>query len=289
MILSGIMILAIIGFFLFIRFKYYDGIIFSESEDISNYLTGPKQSEFSYFVDGRFYRVNITLYSGLNDYFRSKNRDVFYIKEKPSDQEVVMKFVDNKKQKKAIRPIVDFIKSTSQDTDKQAKIAITLVQLIPYEKGATKDSPIKYPYEVLYTKKGVCSGKSYLMAHLLKELGFGVGIFRFYDEKHDAVAVKCPMEYSYRESGYCFVESSTLSIITDSETPYVDIGKIESEAVLISISDGISLNDVSEEYNDLMEIRRLVEKRELIDEEIDQLRELLERNGFDSSSLDKFR
>ena len=73
----------------------------------------------------------------------------------------------------------------------------------------------KYPYEILYENKGVCSDKSRLLACLLKELGFGCVLFVYNSENHEAVGIKCP---------------------------------IPDEVV--HVYDGIAFNSILEEYND---------------------------------------
>ena len=91
---------------------------------------------------------------------------------------------------------------------------------------------------------------------LLKELGFGVASFEFEHENHRAVGLKCPLEYSYNGTGYCFVESTTPTIITDDKGNYTGVGKLTSCSV-IDISTGLSFGSASEEYNDAIELNRL--------------------------------
>lgn len=108
----------------------------------------------------------------------------------------------------------------------------------------------KYPYEVLYTGSGLCSGKSELIAYLLRGLGYEVVIFSFNTENHDAIGIKCPQKYSYRDTGYCFVESTSPSIITDASGDYVGTGKLTTMPNILKICDGNSFDSVSEEYDD---------------------------------------
>lgn len=97
----------------------------------------------------------------------------------------------------------------------------TFVETIPYDQDKldrrtsgmdTLTEKITHPYEVLYTNTGVCQDKSYLAYALLKELGYGVSIFLFPnpEDNHMAVGVKCPLQYSNYNSGYCFVETTSL-------------------------------------------------------------------------------
>lgn len=72
-----------------------------------------------------------------------------------------------------------------------------------------------------------------------------------------AVGIKCPSQYSYRNSGYCFIEATVPSIITYAEGDYVGVGKLSSTPDIISISDGKSFDSASEEYNDAQEWNRI--------------------------------
>jgi hypothetical protein len=92
--------------------------------------------------------------------------------------------------------------------------------------------------------------KSLLLAYLLRELGYGVVLFEFKSENHMAVGIKSPSQYSYRNSGYAFIEPTAPTIITDSQGDYVGAGKLTSTPQIFQISDGNSMTSISEEYDD---------------------------------------
>ncbi|OGI15050.1 MAG: hypothetical protein A3E38_03220 [Candidatus Moranbacteria bacterium RIFCSPHIGHO2_12_FULL_54_9] len=107
------------------------------------------------------------------------------------------------------------------DENQMVELVTAFVQTIPYDQekldrrtsgldGATEK--ILYPYEVLYQETGVCQDKSHLAYALLRELGYGVAFFLFPDprDNHMAVGVKCPLQYSNYDSGYCFLETTSL-------------------------------------------------------------------------------
>jgi len=80
-----------------------------------------------------------------------------------------------------------------------------------------------------------------------------------------AVGIKCPKLYAnyvYNGTGYCFIETTMPSIITDSEGEYVGVGKLRSEPKIIFVSDGYSFDSVSREYYDAKEYRSLIKKAE---------------------------
>jgi len=123
-------------------------------------------------------------------------------------------------QKAALAPLVAAIKKKAKKKADQARIAVSLVQNIPYDddKNALIKSGhsthLRYPYEAIYDNLQICSESSYLVAFLLSELGYAAGVFVFPDASHDTAAVKCPMKYSYKGTGYCFIEATGREIIT---------------------------------------------------------------------------
>ena len=115
----------------------------------------------------------------------------------------------------------------------------------------------RYPYEVIYDNEGVCGEKSELLAFLLREMGYGVVFFYNKLENHESIGIKCPKKFSLDDSGYCFIETTGPSIITDSEIEYEGVGKLSSKPELIPISDGDSLGDDLYEYKDAKELINL--------------------------------
>ncbi|MBN2881466.1 hypothetical protein JXM83_05445, partial [Candidatus Woesearchaeota archaeon] len=151
----------------------------------------------------------------------------------------VLKNIDNPIQKIFLEEVVQKIKEKSSSSEQQAKIAILMVQGIPYDDYAAESNNIdaRYAYEVLYDMKGVCMEKSDLLAYLLRELGFGVAIFEFENEEHRAVGIKCN-DGNYN-SQYCFIESTDYFPIGKIPTDYVGNVNIKNaNPEIIIISDG---------------------------------------------------
>lgn len=95
------------------------------------------------------------------------------------------------------------------------ELVASFVQTIPYDydeynNRETVVPKVDFPYVVLYKNKGICSDKSYLAYSLLRDLGYGVSFFLFPEDQHIAVGVECPLEYSNYDSGYCFLETTSL-------------------------------------------------------------------------------
>ena len=232
------------------------------NECVSKYMTNPKEIKLDYLLRGQHWQITYNVYGGMSNYLSDLPRSMSYSSGQapPTSKDFVMRNLNNEKQKEFLDPLVKGIKDATSNKDDQARIAISVVQNIPYDYIGLDTGNIngKYPYEVLYTESGVCSEKAGLLAYLLRELGYGVVIFRFSVENHDAVGIKCPSQYSYRNSEYCFIESTTPDIITYSDGTYVGAGKLTSTPEIITISDGYSFDSVSEEYEDAQEYKNIL-------------------------------
>ncbi|MBN2854489.1 hypothetical protein JXK06_03095 [Patescibacteria group bacterium] len=117
--------------------------------------------------------------------------------------------------------------------DELLEYLLAFIQYISYDyskiENGLSTNPF-YPYESLYLKKGVCSDKTFLALALVRELGYGGAILDFPDINHSALGLSCPLEYSVRGSGYCFVET----------TNYFPLGVIPK-----SIDGGLAVTSVS--------------------------------------------
>ena len=132
-----------------------------------------------------------------------------------------------------------------------------MVQMIPYRHINRTIDRWFFPFEVLYNQRGVCGNKSILIAALLKGLGFGAALFEYDAENHMALGISAPVEFCYRNTGYAFIESTRPNIITDSERTYVHVGRLTSTPMVIPVSRGAAIADLSEEADDVKERRRI--------------------------------
>ncbi|MEW6328962.1 MAG: hypothetical protein AB1468_02470, partial [Candidatus Micrarchaeota archaeon] len=219
---------------------------------ISIFRTGPELRTFSYVLRGDKKSFSIIVYKGLKDHLAGISRWYTCNPDCPTDKEIYLGYLNEEEQKKELGKLVDAIRAQTDNKDDQARIAISIVQQIPYDWEGFRSGDIRgrYPYEVIFDNKGVCGEKSPLLAFLLRDLGFGVVLFNYEKEQHMAVGIKCPTNYSFLGIGYCFVEAAAPTIITDYQSDYVGVGKLWSTPTVIEISDGISFDSVSDEFND---------------------------------------
>lgn len=236
---------------------------------VSNYSITPENRTLKYFINGRENEIDFTTFEGVYNYVLNTSRVITYEgSETPFRADFKIQSINNEVQKEMILPLVKEIQNLAPyDKAEQARIAVSLVQNILYNLSEKRDifenmsiNHSRYPYEVLYENQGICGEKSQLLALLLKELGYGVSIFYFADENHEAVGIRCPIEKSFYGSGYCFVETSGPSIITDFSMEFANGIKLNSMPEILLISDGISLPDDMYEYKDAKTLNNIRKK-----------------------------
>ncbi|MFH1448357.1 MAG: transglutaminase domain-containing protein [Candidatus Micrarchaeota archaeon] len=227
-------------------------------ECIHKFYTGPVVRDFSYVLGGEEKTISMEVYSGLDGYLEELERVYYCDPECPSNLDLELMFIDQEDQRGELSKLVEKIRGETYNEDDQARIAISLVQHIPYDQEAVETGITnRYPYEVIFDNKGVCGEKSRLLAFLLRGLGYGTALFTYTEEKHQAVGLECPAIYSYKSSGYCFVESTIPSIITNDQGEYSEVGKLKSTPLITEISEGDSFEGVKEEYDDARTYKRI--------------------------------
>lgn len=227
-----------------------------EDKCISPYQAEPKNITLNYVLRGKEGQISFVVYKKMADYLSELPRYVDS-SENPTLLDFKLKMINQKEQRELLLPLVVEIEKLTKDKTDQARIAINLIQNIPFG-NSTKTLKIgniaveyqRYPYEVLYDVKGICSEKSELMIFLLREIGYGTSSLYYNLENHEAVGIKCPKEKT-NVGEYCFVETTGASIITDDRTEYFGaVRKLLSSPKVTNISEGISLENNLYEYRD---------------------------------------
>jgi hypothetical protein len=126
-------------------------------------------------------------------------------------------------QREGLQPLVNWLNKKVKKSDDRVRAAASLVQNIPYDYNkATGEEEVatgrkhgtRYPYETLYENSGICGEKSFLIAYLLKEFGYGTATMVFFSPLHRVAAVKCAPEYDFRDTGYCIIQPNYRKMIT---------------------------------------------------------------------------
>jgi len=234
---------------------------------VSKYQTNPKNVTLKYVLRGEEKEINFTVYQSMADYLSKLSRSIYYYgDDKPSHADFKLKNINEPEQRELLLPLLTEIQNIAESEEDQMRIAVSLVQNIPFGQSGEVVTSYgqeinysRYPYEVLYDHEGVCGEKSELLAFLLREMGYGVVFFYHQLENHESIGIKCPLKYSLDDTGYCFIETTGPSIITDSKIEYNGIGKLYSKPEVIFISDGNSLGNNLYEYKD---VQRLISLRD---------------------------
>lgn len=231
----------------------------------SQYQVEPKNITLNYVLRGENRNINFVVYKGMEDYI-SKIPRYINSNQNPTLLDFKLKPINEEQQRELLLPFVISIENITSNKEDQARIAISIIQNIPFGNSNKtlsianeKISYQRYPYEVLYDMEGICSEKSELLIFLLREIGYGTADLYYSAENHEAVGIRCPKENSVNNSGYCFVETTGPSIITDDKTEYIGItNHLNSTPEVINISGGASLGNNLYEYKDaktMIEIR----------------------------------
>jgi len=249
------------------------GILMREEDScVSKYQTNPKNITLKYILRGDEKEINFAIYGGMIDYISSLPKFIYYEKDvEPSRRDFKLRNINEEEQRELLLPLVTKIQNIAENKEDQVRIAISIIQNIPYNEsgeiitiGSDQLNYSRYPYEVLYDMKGVCGERSELLAFLLKEIGYNVILFYYPLENHESVGIRCPVEYSLDDTGYCFIETTGPSIMTNNQDYYVGGRKLSLKPEVIFISDGDSLGDNLYEYKDtkeLVKINKIIEEK----------------------------
>jgi len=216
------------------------------NECFSNYQINPKNITLNYTVDGKSGKIDFVVYKKLSDYLSNLPR---YVRDNQDPGSILLNFklrsLDNGEQNELLAPLIIAIQNLTSDKEDQARIAISIVQNIPFGNsnktlrfGGIVLDYYRYPYEVLYDLQGVCGEKSELLAFLLRGIGYGSAFIYYAPENHEALGIKCLVQKSLNHTGYCFIETTGPSIITDYQTEYTGIGKLKSIPEIIKVPEG---------------------------------------------------
>jgi hypothetical protein len=218
-------LLAILVLAFWIRTKYVtnQSPVAQNGQTIQNQnvaLKDPKQVDFKWQYNGVQYEITETLYGSLYNFYQNSPKSYQYQGTLPADWEkdyfsmFLKQAADDDSISKVATDIQNLGKQKNLNDDQVVELTLAFVQSIPYDDARAKailsgNGNANYPYETLYEDKGVCSDKSFLLANLLKQMGYGSALFVYDSENHMAVGIQCPPNYSSYNSGYCYAETTS--------------------------------------------------------------------------------
>ena len=259
----------------------------------SKYITGELKRSFKYVIRGEEKELNFSVYGGMSDYlFNLPNTIRTNNNENISRKDFKMEGINEIEQRELLLPFVTEIQNEENDKIDQLRMAVSIVQNIPF--GVSNKTidffgmnfPYsRYPYDVLYDNQGVCGEKSELLSFILRELGYEVVFFYNQKENHESIGIKCPEEFGFKKTGYCLIETTAPSIISDNGIIYVGGIVLKSKPELLLISEGANLSNNMYEYEDAKiwkELRdEINEKGELNIFKIRKMNKLIKKYGLD--------
>ncbi len=281
-------------------------------------LEEPKTVTFQWEYGGLPYTVEETLYKTAYDYYNSSPDKHCW--QEGGDYESCLKgFLEEAEEDNTISKIASDIKAIASKNglrgDELLELTVAFVQSIPYDEDKLEliiypnnleDLYPRYPYEVLYDNKGVCSGKTFLAASLIKELGYGVALFDYEavteDEiGHIAPAVECPKEYSSYNSDYCFAEVTDLGFRIG-EIPQMDIraGKPKTRTTIELFNEekeseltwselkNAEVYEITEgnSYHEIIKTAQTIQRIETLEKELNKLEGIISLLGSEANQLE---
>ena len=107
---------------------------------ISEYQTEPKEITLKYILRRKEDSINLMVYNGLVEHLSTLPASIYYQKgEKPSRQDFKLRNIDNKEQRQLLLPLVTEIQNIAKDKTDQVRIAISIVQKIPFGNSEKKN------------------------------------------------------------------------------------------------------------------------------------------------------
>lgn len=173
-------------------------------------LTEPKNITLSWTYKKQKYSISQTYYKSVFDYYNKKPKGVIEGKEEKTIGDYLKINEKDSSINNLIGELQKIGKSKGFSDDQILELAVSLVQAIPYDKiqAETDKTHPRYPYEVLYENKGICSDKSFLMTAIIQKLEYGSAVFYYNKDQHMSSAVKCPTGYINYNSQFCIVETT---------------------------------------------------------------------------------
>jgi hypothetical protein len=196
---------------------------------------------FTYTLNGKTDSIPLALPTSVyNDYTKKAVPPV-----NDGNSANFLAYINDAEQQQYVTALANAIELKTDNPDDQARIAVSIVQHIPYSSG----NPHRYPYEVLYNGHGVPGEKSMLLALLLRDLGFGSSVFSVVPEDRMATGISVLAPYDYKNTGYAFIDATEPDIITYDGSQF-SFGTASSKPEVTLVGVGRQLSSVSADYND---------------------------------------
>lgn len=192
------------------------GLLSSYIDIFPFWPTNPKTTTLTCLYAGKNHKADATLYGNINTYYQGHD---YSNKESYIKNGQFNKFVYSNPKDPSIKDLIKNIRDVALanhlNDDQTLELAACFIQNIPYDEGKASyvlkqvgntANTEQYPYQTLYSNKGICTDKTYLGSAMLKELGYGTGIMAFDEQQHMALGISAPAGYTSYNSKYVYME-----------------------------------------------------------------------------------
>jgi hypothetical protein len=186
-------------------------------------LNQPVVKKFTWTYKGVKYDLSLNLDQAVYAYYSTQPKSYAYSGALPQnwEEDYYGMFLKNSSDDQTISTLATDLQSLGKkhnlNDDQIVDLTLAFVQSIEYDDAKAQNildktgkETMLYPYETLYTQKGVCSDKSLLAVAILRQLGYGAAIFTYEQDNHMAIGIQCPQGYSTYGSGYCYAETTAM-------------------------------------------------------------------------------
>jgi len=190
---------------------------YNTNQNVLPKLEEPREKTFHWEYENKAYSITRTFHRSIFEYYSSLPKSYKCPKYNCQEweEDYYRMFLEQAEGDTTIFDLISNIKEAGigLSDDEIVEFTIAFIQAIPYDNEADLSSP-RYPYQVLYENKGVCSGKTFLTILLVEELGYGIALFD-YDPAiednagHLVPAIKCLNKGSSLNPDYCYTEITT--------------------------------------------------------------------------------
>lgn len=242
---------------------------------------------YSWQYSGKNYYLKLKLHESIYDYYKDNNISPTKIQGNISYRQFLRHDYAEGLFSTLASKLRDKALENSLTQDQLAELTVAFVQAIPYDYGLAKKienqtTLPKHPYEVLYEKSGVCSGKSFLTFLLLDMLDFGTCLFRFDRANHMMAGIKCLDRYSSFNSGYCYIETTSYFPVGFSKSDFDQLN-VESIVTKYSIDLMSSWNilhaNEGNKYNEIVRNKKLLDEAKQIYSENNKIKKRLKNKA----------
>jgi len=169
---------------------------------------------YEYYLGGTKYIYNFIVYDEINTYL---NKFPLWYGCKvgcPTQEQYIKLTIFEPQSQKHLKKIATDFNAFPFKSDDKVRALVSMVQSMDYNTNKS-DVYESFPYQVLFDKQGICGEKSMLLLNILSGMGYKTAYLWFPDVNHVAVGIGCDGSYDFRDSGYCYIESTKQMIITD--------------------------------------------------------------------------